>query len=659
VTTLVIDDVPDAEDLERRLEGWKSQGPITGVYWLPALDPADEAELIDPETRAPIIDRRVKLLYATMRALYDQPAFLISATRLGGRHGYDEAGATDTVGGAVVGFTKAFAREKPESLVKSIDFTPSRKTTALADLLIEETLHDPGAVEIGYAEGHRWTVGLEPEAVEFGGELPGTDGVFVVTGAAGSIVSAIVADLARASKGTFWLLDLTPEPDPENQDLSRLDGDRDGLKRDLFERLKQTSERVTPAMVDQELVRIERSQAALAAIRAVEEQGGKVRYRSIDLRDAGGVANVMSEIVHESGRVDVLVHAAGLEISRPLPKKEPREYDLVFDVKVDGWYNILRGIGAAPLGAAVVFSSIAGRFGNAGQTDYSAANDLLCKAISSFRRTRPDAFGIALDWTAWAGIGMATRGSIPTIMKQAGIDMLSPEAGIPVVRRELGAGTRGEVVIAEGLGVMLSEDRAVGVYAGAGGSEAAGPMVGTVKSFGVHQGLVVETRLDPDVQPFLRDHQIDGTPVLPGVMGLEAMSEAALVGFPELHVSALERIEFQMPFKFYRGEARAVTVQVRYALDGDDVLAHCRLVGTRQLHVSPRTHPVVRDRVSLQSPPPTQWARVPFMTCTSTVPPIGCSVMRGAPRASLPADSLMDCLRTMIPMKYRLLSLHG
>jgi hypothetical protein len=130
VTTLVIDDVPDAEDLERRLEGWKSQGPITGVYWLPALDPADEAELIDPETRAPIIDRRVKLLYATMRALYDQPAFLISATRLGGRHGYDEAGATDTVGGAVVGFTKAFAREKPESLVKSIDFTPSRKTTA-------------------------------------------------------------------------------------------------------------------------------------------------------------------------------------------------------------------------------------------------------------------------------------------------------------------------------------------------------------------------------------------------------------------------------------------------------------------------------------------------------------------------------------------------
>ena len=62
--------------------------------------------------------------------------------------------------------------------------------------------------------------------------------MFVVTGAAGSIVSAITADLAAASGGTFYLLDLTPEPDPRNSDLARLDTDKEGLKRDIFERLK-------------------------------------------------------------------------------------------------------------------------------------------------------------------------------------------------------------------------------------------------------------------------------------------------------------------------------------------------------------------------------------------------------------------------------------
>ena len=58
---------------------------------------------------------------------------------------------------------------------------------------------------------------------------------------------------------------------------------------------------------------------------------------------------------------------------------------------------------------------------------------------------------------------MATRGSIPKIMEMAGIDMLPPEAGVPVVRRELdGAGAGGEVVVAGALGVLLEERHATG-----------------------------------------------------------------------------------------------------------------------------------------------------------------------------------------------------
>jgi hypothetical protein len=153
-----------------------------------------------------------------VQSVYEQigeaGTFLISATRLGGLHGYDEAGAADPVGGAVSGFTKAYKREKPNATVKVIDFEASRKTSALADLLLEETLLDPGAVEIGYKDGRRWTIGLEEQPA--GDKNPvqlNKETVFLVTGAAGSIVSAITSDLAAASGGTFYLLDLTPEPD--------------------------------------------------------------------------------------------------------------------------------------------------------------------------------------------------------------------------------------------------------------------------------------------------------------------------------------------------------------------------------------------------------------------------------------------------------------
>ena len=140
-----------------------------------------------------------------------------------------------------------------------------------------------------------------------------------------------------------------------------------------------------------------------------------------------------------------------------LPDKQPAEFDLVFDVKAEGCFHLLHALGEMPLGAVVAFSSIAGRFGNAGQTDYSAANDLLCKLCSSLRNRRAGTRGIAIDWTAWGEIGMATRGSIPKMMEAAGIDMLPPRIGIPVVRRELTAGGgAGEVVIGRRLGGLLA-----------------------------------------------------------------------------------------------------------------------------------------------------------------------------------------------------------
>ena len=267
----------------------------------------------------------------------------------------------------------------------------------------------------------------------------------------------------------------------------------------------------------------------------------------------------MEEIKQRHGRLDVLLHAAGVEVSHLVAQKPAAEFDRVLDVKCDGWFNLLRAAGDLPLGAVVAFSSIAGRFGNRGQTDYSAANDLLCKWTAKLRTARPATRAIAIDWTAWAGIGMASRGSIPTVMAAAGIDMLPPAAGIPVVRRELTAGgTRGEVVIADRLGVLLDEldptggldpERLDSVARGAG------PMIGAVVGMGVQTGLAVETTLDAR-QPFLADHRIDGTPVLPGVMGIEAFAELATLLVPGWHVQEVEDVRFLAPFKFYRDEPR-------------------------------------------------------------------------------------------------------
>jgi malonyl CoA-acyl carrier protein transacylase/NAD(P)-dependent dehydrogenase (short-subunit alcohol dehydrogenase family) len=594
VEVLQIEGAPTADELTVSLKTWLAAGPIHGVYWLPALDFEGHLSDMDATTWREAVRVRVKLLYTAMRALYEQVAqpgtFLVSATRLGGLHGYDETGAVAPLGGAVTGFTKTYKRERTEALVKAVDFGTECNAKEIAAILVEETLRDNGAVEVGYKNGLRWTIGLNEQPVPDGqpGLTLDKKTVFLITGAAGSIVSAITADLAAASGGTFYLLDLVPEPDSNNPDLKRFITDKDGLKRDLFARIQARGERATPALVERELAALERAQAAQSAIDAVRAAGGTAHYFSVNLTDAGAIAGVVNRIRETHGRIDVLLHAAGLERSHTLPDKDQREFDLVFDVKVDGFFHLLHAIGNMPINAIVSFSSIAGRFGNPGQTDYSSANDLLCKLTSSLRTTHPATRAIAIDWTAWGGIGMAVRGSIPKIMEAAGIDMLPPEAGIPIIRRELTmGGTRGEVVIGQRFGALLSEWDATGGLDTAAQEVspelARGPMIGKITSVGLHKGFTIETTLDPTAQPFLHDHQIVSTPVLPGVMGIEAFAEAATCLLPGWHVDAVKDVEFLAPFKFYRNERRTLTIETAIRPAGDALIAECRLIGRRSL----------------------------------------------------------------------------
>jgi acyl transferase domain-containing protein/NAD(P)-dependent dehydrogenase (short-subunit alcohol dehydrogenase family) len=589
ITILRIDPTLSADALTELMENWIAAGPLQGVFWLSALDIEGDLNQIDVPTWHEEIRVRIKSLYTVMRALYEQIAlpgtFLVSATRLGGHHGYDTAGAVAPLGGAVTGFTKTYKRERPTAVVKAVDFETDAKASSIAESLLNETLKDPGAVEIGYKNALRWTIALEEQSAVDGapGLLLDKNTVFVITGAAGSIVSAITADLAAASGGIFYLLDLVAHPDPNNPDLKRFVTGKEDLKRDLFSRIQARGERATPALVEKELAAIERAQAAQAAIDAVRNAGGAANYFSINLTDDKAVATVIDQIRKRHGRIDVLLHAAGLDRSRSLLEKHTAEFDLVFDVKADGFFNLLHAIGDTPLAAAVAFSSIAGRFGNPGQTDYSSGNDLLCKIISSFRTTRPATRGIAIDWTAWGGIGMATRGSIPKVMEMAGIDMLPPDAGVPLIRRELiSGGTRGEIVIGQSLGVLLKEwDETGGLDLAQPVSKR--PMLDNITSAGLFTPLTIETTLDPKLQPFLYDHQIDGTPVLPGVMGIEAFAEAALAFLPGWHIEAIEEVSFLAPFKFYRHEPRTVTVETVIHPHGDGLVAQCRLIGHRSL----------------------------------------------------------------------------
>jgi acyl carrier protein/NAD(P)-dependent dehydrogenase (short-subunit alcohol dehydrogenase family) len=580
VQVLRIDARPERAEIENALREWAAAGPTAGMYFLAPLDACPSLRDIDlVEFRKQYRDR-VLLLHGAVRGLYDALAnpgtFLIAATRMGGHHGYGPGGARNPIGGAVVGFVKATGRERPETMVKAVDFPEDMPSEVVARALLDETERDPGAVEIGYQGNLRVTVGVQLfRASPSDAKTPvpmDANVVFAVTGGAGAITVAIVRDLAAASRGTFYLLDARQmPPESERPLLEKVIKDREGAKRDVFERLKAEKGRATPAQVEEKLFDLERQAGILEALRSVEEAGGRAFYRQVDVLDGNAVKAVVENIRQQSGKLDVVLHAAGLERSRSLDRKPVEEFDLVFRVKADGLFNLMAATRDLDVKAMVVFSSVAGRFGNAGQADYSAGNDFMCKTVSWWAASRPNSLGVALDWTAWGGIGMATRGSIPEIMKRAGIDMLDPAEGLPVIRNALLAGYSGEAVVGRRLGILLTPFDADGGLDVDGTLQARAkekslPLAFTHANHNLHDGLVAEMKLDPKVEPFLYDHAIDGIPVLPGVMGIETFAEAAWLLVPSHQVVGLENLRFLAPMKYYRNEPRAAIVRARAVL---------------------------------------------------------------------------------------------
>jgi acyl transferase domain-containing protein/NADP-dependent 3-hydroxy acid dehydrogenase YdfG/uncharacterized ubiquitin-like protein YukD len=577
----------------KKVSAWVQEGSVQGMYFLPALDAEPSLDEMTQLTWGVELERRAGLLFALVRALPGQP-FLVCATRMGGLHGYTVEGASAPLGGLVSGFTKALAQERPEALIKVVDFAADVPAASLAGHLIEETLNDPGLVEVGYEEERRFSIELIEQPLDE--TQPGftwdASSVFLVSGGAGGITVPVVLDLARARGGVFYLLGRTPLPQRDSPDLAKLAADRNAFRQELTRRMAEGGKKPTPTQVESKLQTLERAAAALHLLDALAETDCRAQYVVCDVSDAQAAQQVVEGVLQAEGRVDVFLHAAGMERSRKLENKPAEEFNQTIAIKADGFFNIYHALQQSnKLPQAVVFfTSVAGRFGNSGQTDYSAANDLLCKLSTALPRLHPEIRTLALDWGAWAEVGMAARGNIPRLMEYAGIEMLKPEEAAPLVRQELQYNPGGEVLLAGALGLLMTPRHPSGGVDLERANLAliqGSPqhvMLARLTGYNPHEGILLEAELDPQAEPFLKDHALNGTSLLPGVIGIEGFTVAAQhvasalgSGKGSFYVDRLEDIQFRMPFKFFRNEPRRITWKAQVVRESSGMVAYASM----------------------------------------------------------------------------------
>ncbi len=526
--------------------------------------------------------------------------FIAVATTLDGGFGYRTRDVYDPVYGAIHGITLCLRKELDTCVVKLLDFEPNASAQTLVQKTFYEILYSDKRLAAAYADNKRWTIICKPELLEKEKERTPLKGKKVmITGGGRGLGALFAKTIAARHKPHLVILDIIELNSDSARFAAMSEAELKAYKTGaLWEELKQKTAKATPAVLEREFTRIKDSAQLYRSIEELKALGVKVSYYCCDLNDKDTFHSVMNNIKADLGQLDGVVHFAGLERSKLVVDKTLEEFLLIFKTKADSAVNLLKSGAVKEKSFWVMISSIAGKFGNLGQSDYAAASDYISKLAVSLTNKGIRALGV--DMTGYANIGMGIRPGVEAFLKSQELDFLYPEEGMNALADELVYGKTPEIVLSGSLG-KLDWDKQLRFDPGfpdAGSSEFHF-IERAVKNV---KGLELEASKEFSVEkdPYLADHAINGTPYVPGVMGIETFAEAAAAISGE-KPKALKDLRFTVPIKLLRGKPVAALVRANAARSGYDLRIESDFVnakgvklGSTKTHFSARFEPGVQ-----------------------------------------------------------------
>ncbi|MEU1818962.1 type I polyketide synthase [Streptomyces roseifaciens] len=157
--------------------------------------------------------------------------------------------------------------------------------------------------------------------------------------------------------------------------------------------------------------------------------GAEVTWAACDVADREAVSGMLDGL--GGNPLSAVVHTAGVLDDGVVASVTPERVREVFRPKVDAVLNLHDCTREMDLAAFVVFSSVAGMVGSAGQASYAAANSFL-DAFSAYRRAQ-GLPAISLAWGVWEQSGAMTDGLAEADrarMARSGVLPLPPEEGL-------------------------------------------------------------------------------------------------------------------------------------------------------------------------------------------------------------------------------------
>ena len=526
-------------------------GPAALKDWLAALEPSAAPQgLIYLDSRAALPElqdldiaafreiqaRGTKRFFGLMQALapyLKSGGRVLTAMETGGLFGRvtEPLAAGMSAAAGVLGVVKALSLEWMECSSKVVDLDPAQSPEARAAQLVKELSFLRGRREVGYPGGARTILRTEPAALSppsAEGMMIAPDWVVLATGGARGITAECLRTLAPYGP-KLVLVGRSALPAAEGQDTAALD--HAGLRTHFLNLARAAGDKLRPAEIEARVVRHLGNRDMRRNVDDFAAMGALVDYRIADVADAGAVTALMDDVYAKYGRIDMLVHGAGLIEDAFLENKTRASFDLVFDTKVDSAFLFAKSLRADSLKAICFFTSVAGRYGNRGQTDYAAANETLNRLAWSLRRHYGPGVAVkAINWGPWGatttGAGMVTD-QVRRQFEARGIGMVEAAPGRDLFFKEIfwsgPAAVESVGWVADG---ETMEDAICALPPVPGQEKVGGDLVilrNARRADDGHDALI--WRFDLVNAPFVDHHRFDGIGVLPVAAIMQMMAE--------------------------------------------------------------------------------------------------------------------------------------
>ncbi len=346
------------------------------------------------------------------------------------------------------GLFKSLAREFDQTTCRLISLSTPQEVDQIADITLKEILTNDKPAEVIYKNERRHKVDIIPSPLstslnEAHIQLDQKSVVLVLGGAQG-ITAELVKHMSQAYPCTYILVGRSADP---RNEASATEFEGMKTKEEIRAFLIKSGKFTSPAEIEKETTKIFKNNQILRTIRDMEALGNTIIYQSLDLCNEEGLSSLISSIYEKYGRLDGVIHGAGLLEDKLFKQKTTSSFGRVFNTKVKP-LRVLAEQLRPDCQFVVLFSSIASVYGNKGQTDYAAANSVLDDYANALNK-RLKGKVISINWGPWKGAGMVSS-TLESEYERRGISMIPLDEGKEIFLNEIKYGTESQVLIMSG-----------------------------------------------------------------------------------------------------------------------------------------------------------------------------------------------------------------